>query len=245
MPSASATTQTQLMLFLCCLPNKPKAFVFPLLSHTNAVQAYRSGVDTFSTIPDGSPFKIALFSYWVVCLVAGTALNLFFTAKYVRKLRKWTKVDSDEENEEQLADPAETMMHEMLLESNVHETMSNHTLVSPALLQANEAGSLVRVKRGGHNWRRHGPFVRTRNVTALGFDFIMSEMELRQERAELLDWVAKNAPRTRSRTLSIPIMMKLKDKGDFAVDGRDGEVYGSFSGAEADERGHKRASTLL
>jgi hypothetical protein len=153
-------------------------------------------------------------------------------------------VDSDdEEGEEEPAAPAETMMHEMMLEGNVHETMSNHTLVSPALLQANEAGSLVRVKRGGHNWRLHGPFVRTRNVTALGFDFIMSEMELRQERAELLDWVAKNAPRTRSRTLSIPIMMKLKDRELEDKDGRD--VYGTFSGAEADERGHKRASTLL
>lgn len=34
------------------------AFVFPLLSHTNAVQAYRSGVNAFAGIPEHSPFKI-------------------------------------------------------------------------------------------------------------------------------------------------------------------------------------------
>lgn len=48
------------------------AFVFPILSHTNAVQAYRSGVDSFAGIPDGNSFKIALFSYWVILLIGGT-----------------------------------------------------------------------------------------------------------------------------------------------------------------------------
>lgn len=44
------------------------AFVFPLLSHTNAIQAYRAGVDTFAGIPEGSPFKIVV-SYLCYCLM--------------------------------------------------------------------------------------------------------------------------------------------------------------------------------
>jgi hypothetical protein len=213
------------------------AFVFPILSHANAVQAYRSGVDTFSNIPDGGLFKTALFTYWFICLVVGTSINLVFTTKYVRRLRQWTKVDIGDEEEP--AAPSATIVHEMLVESDVHETMSNHTLVSPALLQANEAGSLVRVRRGSRDWRLHGPYVRTRKVTALGFDFMMSEFELREERAELLALVARNAPRTRTRTLSIPMMMKLKGK-----DGRD--LYGTFGGgATPQQSSHKRSSTLL
>lgn len=198
------------------------AFVFPILSHTNAVQAYRSGVDAFSTFPPGSPFKIVLYSYWCVCLVVGTTVNLIFTYKYVKRLPKWTKINvTDEEEEEPPLAPNETMVHEMLVESNVHETMTSQ-FVSPAVLQANEAGQLVRVRRGSVDWTIHGPYVRTRKVTALGFDLIMSEMELRQERAELLDWVAKNKPRSRSKTLSIPMMMKLTSK----YDGMD--IYGTF-----------------
>ena len=48
------------------------AFIFPLLSHTNAVQAYRAGVDSFSNLPVKSPFKTVLFAYWLACLLVGT-----------------------------------------------------------------------------------------------------------------------------------------------------------------------------
>jgi hypothetical protein len=196
------------------------AFVFPILSHTNAVQAYRSAVNTFSTVPAGSPFKIVLYSYWCVCLVVGTTVNLIFTYKYIKRLPKWTKINVTDEEEPPLA-PNETMVYEMLVESNVHETMTSQ-FVSPAVLQANEAGQLVRVRRGSVDWSMHGPYVRTRRVTAFGFDLKMSELELRQERAELLDWVAKNKPRSRSKTLSIPMMMKLTSK----YNGMD--IYGTF-----------------
>ena len=215
------------------------AFVFPLLSHTNAVQAYRAGVDSFSNIPVGSPFKIALFTYWFVCLIVGTAVNLIFTAKYVRRLPKWTKVEVGD-NESIPVAPSDTIMHEMLEESGVHETMQQ-PLVNAAVLQANEAGSLVRVARGTPDWRAHGSdFVRTRKTPALGFDLVMSEAELRQEQAELLDWVAKNAPKRRKRTVSIPQMMKL-------FEGR--AVYGSMeSTVEANTmtgKGHQRSSTIV
>jgi Voltage-dependent anion channel len=195
------------------------AFVFPLLSHTNAVQAYRSGINAFSTFPNGGSFKIALYAYWCVCLFAGSIMNLIFTYKYVKCLPKWTKISISDE--EPPVAPNETMVHEMLVESNVHETMTSQ-FVSPAVLQANEAGQLMRVRRGTADWMEHGPYVRTRRVTAVGFDLIMSEMELRQERANLLQWVATNKPRCRTRTLSIPMMMRLSSK----YDGRD--IYGTF-----------------
>ena len=60
-------------------------------------------------------------------------------------------------------------------------------------------------------------------MTARGFDPSMNDAELREERAALLDWVAKNAPRKRNRTMSIPGVMHLRDKA-----GRD--VYGTFMG---------------
>jgi hypothetical protein len=218
------------------------AFVFPLLSHANAVQAYRSGVISFSTIRPGSPFKIALFTYWLVCLIAGTLVNLIFSYKYVVRLQEWTKLEIGDEEEP--VEPSETMLHEMLTESGLHETLHSQ-LVNPAVLQANEAGALVRVRRGSRDLRNHNgiPFVRTRRVTSLGFDLILSESELRQERAELLSWVATHAPRTRKRTNSIPIQWLLLG----TTSGYDA-YYGSTAFTETStighERNHKRATTL-
>lgn len=108
--------------------------------------------------------------------------------------------------------------------------------VSPAVLQANEAGALIRVRRGTEDFERFGPYRRTRQVKALGFDPTMNDAELRQERAALLDWVARNAPRTRNRTLSIPMMMKLKDKNGL-------DLYGITEGGE-NERKHSRSQTM-
>ena len=68
------------------------------------------------------------------------------------------------------------------------------------LLQANETGTLVlaRNRQGDQVYRR------TRKVTALGFEPIMSELQMDIERDLLLDWVARNPPRRRHRTLSVP-----------------------------------------
>jgi hypothetical protein len=198
------------------------AFIFPILSHTNAVQAYRSGVDSFSTMPVGSPFKVSLFTYWFSCLVIGTILNFIFTYKYVVRLPKWTTVDiAFRGDEEPPPSPDHTIVHGMLNEGNGAHECLNQTFTSPAVLQANEAGALVRVRRGTEDYDNYGPYVRTRHVTALGFDLTLTEEELRRERAELLDWVAKNAPRTRNRTMSIPQMFKLRAEGDAGA-------YGTF-----------------
>lgn len=207
------------------------AFCFPTLSHTNSIQAYRAAVNSFSTIPKSSYFHLALYGYWVFCLVAGTIVNLIFTYKALIRLPKWTQISVA--GEEEPPEPADTIMAEML--HDAHEIF-DQPFVSPAVLQANEAGTLIRVRRGTEDYRRHGPYVRTRHVASLGFDMTLSAEELREERSRLLDWVAKNAPRTRNRTLSIPMMLKLKDNN-----GRG--LYGSFDDAEPSNR-HRRSQTM-
>lgn len=212
------------------------AFCFPTLSHTNAIQAYRASLNAYSTIPPGSIFKKLLFGYWCLFLFFGTILNIVFTIKYVVRIPEWTKPDLTEEEEPPC--PDNTIVHEMMNETGAHETI-RQPFVSPSVLEANEAGVLIRVKRGTEDYRIHGPFVRTRKISSLGFDPVLSEMELREERARLLDWVAKNAPRKRNRTLSMPGIFNLRGH-----DGRD--VYGTFSDlsqAETLVRGHARSKT--
>jgi hypothetical protein len=204
------------------------AFCFPTLSHTNAIQAYRGSVNAFSSAPPGSPFKVALYCYWVFFLVVGTILNIIFTIKYIRRLPAWTKLDTTGEDEPPA--PEDTFVHDC----GAHE-MLEQPFVSPAVLQANEAGALMRVRRGTEDYRIHGPWRRTRKVAALGFDPTMDDEELSRERAKLLDWVAKNAPRTRNRTMSNPLILRGGEQG-----GRD--VYGTFAGAFGRAR-HKRSIT--
>lgn len=130
--------------------------------------------------------------------------------------------------------PSNTIMSEMLLDAR---EIIDQPFVSPAVLQANETGSLIRVRRGTEDYRRHGPYVRTRHVASFGFDPTLSVDELREERARLLDWVARHAPRTRKRTLSIPVFLKLED-----TQGKG--IYGSFDGGEPTDHGHRRSQTM-
>jgi tellurite resistance protein TehA-like permease len=215
------------------------AFCFPTLSHTNAVQAYRGAVNAFSNFAPGGPFKVALFSYWVFFLVVGTGLNLCFTFLYIQRLPAWTKIDIAGEDEPPA--PEDTFVQEMLDTTGTHELL-DQPFMNPAVLQANEAGALRRVRRGTEEFRLHGPYVRTRNVSALGFDPTMDEEELRRERAELLDWVAKNAPRKRNRTMSNPLFLQ----GGFGRTGNgndrqaaEGPLYGTFGSGGR----HKRSFT--
>ena len=69
-----------------------------------------------------------------------------------------------------------------------------------------------------------------------------NEEELRRERAELLDWVAKNAPRKRNRTMSNPLFLQ----GGFGRTGNgndrqaaEGPLYGTFGSGGR----HKRSFT--
>lgn len=197
------------------------AFMAPTLAHANAIQSYRATIMSLSRFPEGGWFRNAIYCYWCVCLIVGTLVCFIFTYKFLRRLPEWTKVDVS--GEEAPPAPYETMTHEMLDDRGAHEAMFHQTFVNPAVLEANEAGALVRVRRGTEDYRRYGPFIRTRQVTARGFDPSMNDTELREERAALLDWVAKNAPRKRNRTMSIPGVMHLRDKS-----GRD--LYGTFFG---------------
>lgn len=197
------------------------AFCAPTLSHTNALQSYRATILSLSSFPPGGWFCTAIYIYWCFCLFVGTTVNIIFTYKFLSRLPQWTKPDVTDEEEPPA--PYETMTHEMLDDRGAHESMFRQTFVSPAVLEANEAGALIRVRRGTEDYKRYGPFMRTRKVTARGFDPSMNDSELREERAALLDWVAKNAPRKRNRTMSIPGVMHLHDKS-----GRG--VYGTFLG---------------
>eukprot|EP00550_Attheya_septentrionalis_P010423 CAMPEP_0198299578 /NCGR_PEP_ID=MMETSP1449-20131203/45312_1 /TAXON_ID=420275 /ORGANISM="Attheya septentrionalis, Strain CCMP2084" /LENGTH=283 /DNA_ID=CAMNT_0044001181 /DNA_START=218 /DNA_END=1069 /DNA_ORIENTATION=- len=172
------------------------AFCFPTLAHANAIQAYRGAVDAFSDVAAGSPFKVALYSYWVLVLVAGTISTVVITTKFFRRLPSWTQVDITDEEEPPA--PNQTMMRDVI---QTGETMLQ-SFVSPAVLQANETGALVRLRRGGEDGR--GRYVRTRKVTALGFEPMMGMIEMATERDILLDYVSKHPPRTRKRTLSVP-----------------------------------------
>ena len=172
------------------------AFCVPTLSHANAIQAYRAAVNSFSNIPPHSPFKVCLYIYWVAVLVVGTIVTLVVTAKYAASLPAWTHIETEDEIEPPA--PYETSMSASKLIST-GETLFQ-PFVSPAILQANETGALVltRNREGNQVYRR------TRQVTALGFEPIMSAIELDVERELLLDWVGKHPPRRRHRTLSVP-----------------------------------------
>lgn len=103
--------------------------------------------------------------------------------------------------------------------------------VSPAILQANETGTLV-LTRDSQGRQR---FVRTRQVTALGFEPIMNVIEMEREREILLDWVGQNAPRRRNRTLSVP-----------GIDFRYGASFGTGNtGVYGMEQGHHSWSSRI
>jgi hypothetical protein len=208
------------------------AFCFPTLSHANAVQAYRASINAFSTMPASSPFRRFVYIYWITCLLVGSVVNLIFTYKALVRLPKWTNISIAGEDEP--PKPSNTIMFEMLQDAR---EVIDQPFVSPAVLQANETGSLIRVRRGTEDYRRHGPYVRTRHVASFGFDPTLSSAELRDERARLLDWVARQAPRTRKRTLSIPVFLKLEDSQGKGI-------YGSFDGGEPPDQGHRRSQTM-
>lgn len=190
------------------------AFCFPTLSHANAIQSYRSAIIAFSDLQSNEIFMRALNIYWIIALSCGSLITVVITTKFFYMLPSWTKVDV--ENEPEPPAPSETIMSEVILAG---QTLRQN-FVSPAVLQANEAGVLVRVP--GHRGAR-ARYARTRNVTALGFEPIMDLIELNTERDKLLEYVAKNPPRQRTRTLSVPGI--TAGIANFGVNNRG--VYGS------------------
>ena len=134
--------------------NKPftpahAAFVFPCLSHANAIQAYRGAVDAFSTMTPGSPFKVALFCYWMLFLVIGTVVCFVFSIKFFRRLPQWTQIQVEGPDKEPPA-PNETHISDVV---SIGERWRHQNYVSPAILQANETGGIVRRRRGTQDGR--------------------------------------------------------------------------------------------
>jgi hypothetical protein len=166
------------------------AFCFPTLAHAGSVQAYRGAIKPFSSIPAQN----LLTGYWLFVLVSGTIATLIITVKFFQKLPSWTSVDLDGENEPPA--PHETLMSNI---ARVGDTLGQ-SFVSPVVLQANEAGAMVQVRKNGRM-----KYVRTRRVTALGFEPIMDLIDFTNERDALLDWVEENPPRARNRTMSANI----------------------------------------
>eukprot|EP00934_Nitzschia_sp_Nitz4_P006878 Nitzschia sp. Nitz4//scaffold17_size182527//147575//151746//NITZ4_001877-RA/size182527-snap-gene-0.302-mRNA-1//-1//CDS//3329539409//6868//frame0 len=173
------------------------AFCFPVLSHANALQAYRGAIISFSDIHPHSWRMIILYSYWFGVLLSGTVATVWITARFLLCLPKWTNLDLSDEEEP--PKPSETIlqMRDLL---TAGETM-NQPFVSPAVLQANETGALVLASSGPDGARR---YVRTRRLRALGFEPTMEWSEMQEERELLLEWVGKNPPKRRHRTLSVP-----------------------------------------
>lgn len=180
------------------LPFSPAhaAFCVPTLSHANAIQAYRAAINSFSDLPPDSYFRVFVFGYWVIFLVGGTIITLVISGKFLYSLPEWTHIDVEGEIEP--PQPYETAMTLSNMILTGESLVQNY--VSPAVLQANETGALVVTRdRQGHQ-----RYVRTRKVTALGFEPMMNVIEMERERELLLEWVGKHPPRRRHRTLSVP-----------------------------------------
>ena len=142
----------------CSFPLSPAhvAFVTPTLAHTNAIQSYRATIVALSGFPPGGWFCTTIYTYWCICLFVGTIVNFIFTYKFLIRLLEWTRVDVA--GEEAPPPPYETMTHELIDERGAHDTMMAQTFVSPAVLEANESGALMRVRRGTEDFRLYSLF---------------------------------------------------------------------------------------
>lgn len=172
------------------------AFCVSMMFHANAIQAYRAALNSFSTLTTSSPFRTALFSYWLSVLVTGTVLTVSILVGFLCSLPKWTHLDVQDEIEP--PEPYETSM------SLTNMISAGETLiqpfVSPAILQANETGILYLSYDDQGSLR----YKRTRRFPSLGFEHKMNPTEFDREREYLQAWARKNPPRRRSRSLSVP-----------------------------------------
>lgn len=173
------------------------AFCFPVLSHANALQAYRGSIISFSEIQPRSWRMITLYVYWITVLFLGTIATFWITAKFLYCLPRWTDLDLTDEEEPPAPNETIIAMQDMV---TTGEAMQQ-PFVSPAVLQANETGALVLARSGPDGDLQ---YVRTRRLLALGFEPTMNWSEMQEERQVLLDWVVKHPPRRRHRTLSVP-----------------------------------------
>jgi len=167
------------------------SFAAPLISHANAMQAYRSSLNKFSPTPPGTLFKIWLYRYWTLTVICGTVLVFVMTWKFLAHLPSWCQIDV--EDDELPPAPDETLVTQLLQQGEAGDEMKQN-FVSAAVLQANESGTLVRVLQDGKM-----KYVRSRRMPSMGFDPIMNFSELMSERERLLQHVTYAADPSRDR----------------------------------------------
>ena len=126
--------------------------------------------------------------------MVGTVLVFVMTWKFLIHLPKWCQIDV--EDDEIPPEPEKTMISHLLQQGEGGDLMRQQ-FVSAAVLQANEAGALVRVLRDGEM-----KYVRSRRMPSMGFDPILNVSELLSERDRLLQRVAYIPPRDRTGTIS-------------------------------------------
>mmetsp|Transcript_20862 Transcript_20862/g.25828 ORF Transcript_20862/g.25828 Transcript_20862/m.25828 type:complete len:503 (+) Transcript_20862:503-2011(+) len=178
------------------------SFCAPLLSHVNAVQAYRGVVNKFGTrVPSGGALKLLLYNYWLLTLIIGTVLTFCITYEFVRRVPEWVNPEIDDD--EIPPEPNETLIAKIITEGSAQDQIVQ-PYTSAAILQANETGTLLRVMRGHEDELGGRRYVRSRRVPSMGFDPTLNWRELDLERELMLDYVMNHAPRSRSRTLSFP-----------------------------------------
>jgi hypothetical protein len=199
------------------------AFCFPVLAYANALQAYRGAIISFSQIHSRNWRMIILYIFWFTVLVGGTIITLYITARFVYCLSQWTSLDVTGEDEPPAPHETILALRDMV---TAGETM-RQPFVSPAILQANETGALVLTTSGDPGG--HLRYVRTRRLTALGFEPMMDWIKMEEERTVLLDWAAKHPPRQRSRTLSVPGLDFQYGVGAEFGTGNKGVYYGSIN----------------
>lgn len=170
-------------------------FCFPIASHATAIQAYRAAIISFSDFPADGIFRRVLYCYWLTVLSIGTVITLFLSSWFFLKLPKWTHVDVLDELEPPLPNDTLMQLSDMI---SVGETLVQ-PYVSPAVLQVNETGALTLV-RNVEGQR----YIRSRRVSAIGFEPLLSNERMNLEREILLDWIGKNPHRRKHRTLSVP-----------------------------------------
>jgi hypothetical protein len=202
-------------------------FCFPILSHANAVQAYRGVISSLLRLPEGHWYLKFVHGYWFFFLVTGSIVTVAVTAAFLYCLPAWTSPNVEGEAEPPA--PNQTNVSDLLLTG---EHMFQ-PFVSPTVLQANETGALIRVRRDNADFSTKGRYVRTLMVQSLGFEPKLDARTMASEREELLDWVARHAPKPRhNRINSNPV-----------------ELYGSTmpgtSTQEDTEAAHRRSRTLF
>jgi hypothetical protein len=133
----------------------------------------------------------------VLVLVGGTILTVWTTIQFFWNLPVWTNIDIGDEEEPPA--PYETTM----TLQNVIATGESlvQPFVSPAVLQANETGALVMVRRHRNKGQK---FVWTRKVAALGYEPIMSWGEMERERDLLIQFFSTRRTEIRTFVSSQP-----------------------------------------